>query len=185
MFIGKNVKLSHYHDTDGEKLANWQWNDDFLNLLTADVIHPFTAESWEKLFREGAESDENFEFTIRKVSDDQLIGFVNLSDISIRNRTANLGIGIPNAADQSQGFGSEALALILDYGFNNLNLHKIKLSVFDFNTAAIKAYTRVGFQKEGVSKQESFYNGHWVDLHHYAIFQDDWFEAHSNDETND
>lgn len=48
MFIGNNVKLSHYHEEDGKKLASWQWDEDFLTPLTSDMIHPYTAEDWEK-----------------------------------------------------------------------------------------------------------------------------------------
>lgn len=40
MFIGKKVKLSHYHDGDGKKFAEWQWDDAFNNPLSDDMIHP-------------------------------------------------------------------------------------------------------------------------------------------------
>lgn len=175
MFIGKNVKLSHYHEDDAKKLAEWQWDDDFINPLCNDMIHPYTPENWEKLFREAADSYERVEFTVRKIDDNRLIGFVDLLDISIRNHSCELGIGFPRKEDCSQGYGSETLDLILDYGFNNLNMHKIKLSVYPFNIGAIKAYTRAGFNKEGSSKDEVFYNGQWVDIDHYAIFQNDWY----------
>ena len=175
MFIGKNVKLSHYHETDGKDLASWQWDDDFVNPLASDMIHPYTAEDWEKLFRETSNSYENVEFTVRKVVDDSLIGFVDLSDISVRNHSCELGIGFPKKEDRSKGYGQETLSLILDYGFNNLNMHKIKLSVYPFNTGAVKAYTNAGFVKEGTSRNEVFYDGKWVNIDHYAIFQEDWF----------
>lgn len=175
MFIGKNVKLSHYYETDGKDLASWQWDDDFVNPLASDMIHPYTAEDWEKLFREASNSYENVEFTVRKVVDDSLIGFVGLSDISVRNHSCELGIGFPKKEDRSKGYGQETLSLILDYGFNNLNMHKIKLSVYPFNTGAVKAYTNAGFVKEGTSRNEVFYDGKWVNIDHYAIFQEDWF----------
>ncbi|GAP03026.1 acetyltransferase [Fructobacillus pseudoficulneus] len=177
MFIGKNVKLSHYHEGDGKDFADWQWDDAFINLLSDDVIHPFSAENWEKIFRNSANDNENVEFTVRKVVDDSLIGFVSLTNISVRNHSCELGIGFPKEEDRSKGYGQETLSLILDYGFNNLNMHKIKLSVFPFNTAAVKAYTKVGFIKEGTSKNEVFYDGKWVDSDHYAIFQEDWFAS--------
>lgn len=175
MFIGNNVKLSHYHENDGKDLASWQWDDDFINPLSDDMIHPYTAENWEKIFKEASKSYENVEFTVRKTNDNSLIGFVGLFDVNIRNHSCDLAIGFPKKEDRSKGYGSETLYLILDYGFNNLNMHKIKLSVYPFNAGAIKAYTKVGFVKEGTSKNEVFYDGQWVDIDHYAIFQDDWF----------
>lgn len=95
MFIGKNVKLSHYHEGDGKDFADWQWDDAFINLLSDDVIHPFSAENWEKIFRNSANDNENVEFTVRKVVDDSLIGFVSLTNISVRNHSCELGIGFP------------------------------------------------------------------------------------------
>ncbi|MEX0380189.1 GNAT family N-acetyltransferase [Leuconostoc sp. MS02] len=175
MFIGKNVKLSHYHENDGKNLADWQWDDNFINLLSSDMIHPYTAENWEKIFKNASNSYKNVEFTVRKISDDSLVGFVDLFDISVRNHSCELGIGFPKKEDRSKGYGTETLNLILDYGFNNLNMHKIKLSVYPFNISAIKAYTNAGFIKEGSAKDDIFYNGKWVDIDHYAIFQDDWY----------
>lgn len=113
---------------------------------TIPLIHPFTAADWEKIFTRSANSHDNVEFTVRKTSD-----------------------------DRGKGYGTELLNLILDYGFNNLNLHKIKLNVYPFNIGAIKAYTRVGFAKEATFKHEVFYNGQWVDTDRYAIFQADWY----------
>ncbi|GMA70072.1 acetyltransferase [Leuconostoc litchii] len=179
MFIGEKVKLSHYHEGDGQKLANWQWDDEFVNPLSDDMIHPYTAEDWENIFRRSSNSNENVEFTVRKTSDNALIGFVALFDLSIRNHNCELAIGFPKKEDRSQGYGSEAIQLILDYGFNNLNMHKIKLSVYSFNTIAIKSYQKNGFVKEGTLKNEVFYNGQWVDIDHYALFQKDWYNSHS------
>lgn len=175
MFIGQNVKLSHYHEGDGAQFAAKQWDDAFNNPLSTEMIHPFTAADWEKIFTRSANSHDNVEFTVRKTSDDRLIGFVGLFGISIRNHTAELALGILQSDDRGKGYGTELLHLILDYGFNNLNLHKIKLNVYPFNIGAIKAYTRVGFVKEATFKHEIFYNGQWVDTDRYAIFQADWY----------
>lgn len=175
MFKGTKVVLSHYHKQDGEKLADLQWSESFLSTLSDDMIHPFTPNDWEKQFTDTSDNNENVQFTIRKAYDDSLVGFVALFNINIRNHSIELAIGLPDPKDRSKGYGTEALNLILDYGFNNLNLHKIKLSVYPFNTGAIKAYTNVGFVKEGTSKNEVFYGGKWVDIDQYAIFQEDWF----------
>ena len=95
MFIGNNVKLSHYHENDGKDLASWQWDDDFINPLSDDMFHPYTAENWEKIFKEASKSYENVEFTVRKTNDNSLIGFVGLFDINIRNHSCDLAIGFP------------------------------------------------------------------------------------------
>uniref|UniRef100_UPI002362F8CD GNAT family N-acetyltransferase n=1 Tax=Leuconostoc mesenteroides TaxID=1245 RepID=UPI002362F8CD len=57
------------------------------------------------------------------------------------------------------------------------HMHKIKLTVYPFNTPAVKAYKKNGFTKEGTFKNEVFYDGKWVDIDHYAIFQNDWYTS--------
>lgn len=139
------------------------------------MIHPFTADDLEKIFKTSSHSNEHVEFTVRKISDDRLIGFVSLFDLNIRNHSCELGIGIAKSEDRAKGYGTEILNLILDYGFNNVNMHKIKLNVYPFNTGAIKAYTRVDFVKETTFKQEVFYNGQRIDIDQSVIFQNDWY----------
>jgi RimJ/RimL family protein N-acetyltransferase len=64
----------------------------------------------------------------------------------------------------NQGYGQEATRLLLDYGFNLLNLNSIMLGVFSFNQRAIKAYRRVGFREIGLRRQARIINGQKYDV---------------------
>ncbi len=84
-------------------------------------------ELLEKLSKEGNN------FAIVDIEGDRLIGNCSLMDINHINRTAELGIFIRDKDYWSKGFGREAINLLLDYGFNLLNLNNILLKVYSFN----------------------------------------------------
>ena len=72
--------------------------------------------------------------------------------------------------NHGKGYGSEALNLLIDYAFNNLNLHKVTLKVVDYNKQAIKLYEKKGFVKEGILKENILQNNEYLDVSIYSIF---------------
>jgi RimJ/RimL family protein N-acetyltransferase len=88
-------------------------------------------------------------FTIVTLEGDEPIGRCLLFDIDQVNRQATLGIFIGKQAYWGQGYGQDAIALLLDYGFNLLNLNNIMLGTVSFNERAINCYKKVGFKEIG------------------------------------
>lgn len=74
-------------------------------------------------------------------------------DISYKNRIGTVGIFIGDENNRSNGYGTEALKLLLDYGFNYLNLNNIMLAVKSFNERAIKCYEKVGFKENYIKNK--------------------------------
>lgn len=103
-------------------------------------------------------------FVIEDKSSDTAIGTCQLLNIDMRHRNAELQIRIGEDSHQGQGFGSEAVRLLCDFGFRDLNLHRIYLRVFTTNTRAISAYKKCGFKEEGVSQEAAFIDGAWVNV---------------------
>jgi RimJ/RimL family protein N-acetyltransferase len=77
-----------------------------------------------------------------------------------------------------KGYGSEAMRLMLDYGFGILNLHRIELDVFAFNERAIRAYEKLGFQKEGIKRDCLFYEYEYHDAIIMSILADEFKQIH-------
>ena len=92
-----------------------------------------------------------------------MIGTVGLVRYSPINRTATLGIFIGDKEYRNEGYGTEAIRLILDYGFNYLNLNNIKLDLMSFNERALKCYTKCGFKEYGRRRKCKFINGKYYD----------------------
>ena len=105
---------------------------------------------------------------------DQLIGNIALHRISIPYRQSGLGIVIGEKTCWSKGYGTEALNLMLRYGFDQLNLHRIYLTVLSFNARAIHTYEKVGFIKEGVFREHMYRNGKYHDVYYMGILEDEW-----------
>jgi len=106
--------------------------------------------------------------------EDRIIGEVALQDIDYVNRNSNIRIALFNQADFSKGFGTEALKLLLNYGFGVLNLHRIELNVFSYNARAIKAYEKLGFIQEGVQREVLFYNHEYHDSITMSILENEF-----------
>lgn len=105
-------------------------------------------------------------FTIYALPDYQPIGTVNLHQINHKHRKANMGIMIGEPAMRGRGLGTEAVELIVDFGFNALDLHSIWLTTYEFNAAARKAYARAGFREVGRRRQCRYHAGrYWDEIH--------------------
>ncbi|AYW46197.1 GNAT family N-acetyltransferase [Tetragenococcus koreensis] len=170
---GQKVYLAELREGDAQHFAEQQWDKMFIEGLSEDVFHPFQAADWQKMFGD-ASSNEQFNFTIRNVADDGLIGFVSLNDVLLKNRRAELGIGILSAKNRGKGYGKEALDLLLEFAFNHLGLHKVNLSVHAYNKGAITLYEKLGFVKEGTNRKAIFKDGFWMDQYNYGLLADEW-----------
>lgn len=89
---------------------------------------------------------------------------MQIAAINPVHRSAEIGIRIGNENNRGQGCGTEALRLALDFCWNDLNLNRVQLTVFEHNARAIGAYRAAGFRKEGRMPRAAFIGGDWVDL---------------------
>jgi diamine N-acetyltransferase len=105
-------------------------------------------------------------FTIYALPDYRPIGTINLHQINHVHRKANLGVMIAEPDLRGRGLGTEAVRLIVDYGFTAMNLHSIWLTTFEFNIAGRKAYARAGFKEVGRRRQSRYRAGRfWDEIH--------------------
>ncbi|CAG9621167.1 hypothetical protein BACCIP111883_01939 [Sutcliffiella rhizosphaerae] len=81
------------------------------------------------------------------------IGVTSLINIDTKNRNAECIIDIGDKKYWGKGYGTEALKLLIDYAFLELNLHRVSLRVFSFNEKAIHIYSKLGFEREALSEK--------------------------------
>ena len=118
-----------------------------------------TYEEW----LENTLKNNEFNFAIVDLENDELIGNCGIMNINQINRSAEVGIFIGDENKRSNGYGTESLRLLLDYGFNYLNLNNIHLGVKAFNERAIACYKKVGFKEYGRRREAYFLNGKYYD----------------------
>ena len=119
-------------------------------------------------------SETAFAFGIRPISSETLLGYADLDGIIWSQGVAWLSIGIGNPAQRGQGYGSEALQLLLGFAFGELNLRRVQLTVFSYNTGAIRLYERLGFQHEGVYREFLQRDGQLYDMLLYGLLRREW-----------
>ncbi len=105
---------------------------------------------------------------------DQPIGDLSMLEIDNQNRKAIVRISIFDSACWGSGFGTEAMSLLIDYGFNILNLNRIGLDVFAYNERGIKSYKKLGFKEEGRIRQDLFYDGEYHDSILMGVLKDEY-----------
>jgi len=151
--IGQKCYLSPLNIADAEKYTEWL-NDfevaRYLTIFSQQINLQKESEILNNMITKGMQI-----FAIVDKEKDQMIGNCSLFRIDHSDRKADLGIFIGDKKYWNKGYGSEAILLLLDYGFNILNLNNILLTLFDFNQRALKAYEKAGFKYIG-RRRESF-----------------------------
>ncbi len=107
-------------------------------------------------------------------------GIVSLVNIDYKNRNAECIIDIGEKEYWGKGYGAEGMKLLLDFAFNEMNLHRLALNVFSFNEKAIHLYKKLGFQIEGSSRESLFRDGKWHDVIQMGLLQQEYVELHKN-----
>jgi len=142
------------------------WLNDFDMLKLVDRrFRPHSSEwitQWYE--RHASGSQDSLLFTIIANDDARPVGNIALQDVDYRNRTAELGIYIGDPDARGKGFGTEAVRLMLGFGFNVLGLQNVMLRVFEYNQAAIHVYEKAGFREFGRRHQCQFMDGRFWDV---------------------
>jgi diamine N-acetyltransferase len=104
----------------------------------------------------------------------QHIGSVGFEHIEWVHRSAEFGIAIGEKTFWHQGYGTEAIRLMLKHGFETLNLNRIFLRVYENNPHAIKTYEKVGFVKEGIMRDAIYRNGCYINDLLMSMLRSEW-----------
>ncbi len=166
---GKQIFLSPFLKEDRLILFEWINNKELVEFNS--VYKPVSRESHDSWFENLPLRKDAVIFGVRTLFDEKLIGSCQLSSINNVTRNAELQIRIGDFSMMNKGLGTEAVKLLLDYGFNKLNLKRIYLHVFATNERAINAYKKCGFRKEGVLREAAYINGRHIDANIMGILK--------------
>ena len=176
MFRGEKIRLTPLRVSDAEAMSEWCTNEAFIRLYDSKFALPRTADSFRRELERDEIPHQEIDFAIRPLEADSLLGNIGLVDIEWSNRVAWLYIGLGDRSVWGKGIGSEAMRLFLTYVFNELNFHRIQLSVVSYNDAAIRMYERLGFVHEGVLREAGERDGKRYDLIVYGLLRREWVE---------
>lgn len=148
---GEKVYLSPICPEDAEQYCEWlnDWEVAKYLLIFREQL---SLERERSILNDMIKNNAQV-FAIVLQENDELIGNCSLFKINYHNRKAEAGIFIGNKEYWGKGYGSEALSLLVDYGFNILNLNNIMLETHSFNDRALKSYQKIGFRQIGRRRQ--------------------------------
>ena len=115
-------------------------------------------------------------YSIIDLEKNEQVGKCAFTDIDHLNQSGEIGIYIGNKDYWNKGYGTEALTLLLDYGFKALNFHNIQLKVYSFNERAIKSYEKIGFKTFGKRREALLGGKERYDIIHMDILYDEFYE---------
>jgi RimJ/RimL family protein N-acetyltransferase len=171
---GEQVYLAAVEEADMATISGWTKDSDYLRLYDSRAAGPRTIAEVTAEIKEAQGSKTGYIFGLRRLPDDLLIGLVELDGISWPHGTSFLSIGIGEARHRGHGYGREAMALLLRFAFDELNLYRVCLTVFAYNEAAIGLYEHLGFVREGTYREHLHRDGRRHDMILYGILRHEW-----------
>jgi RimJ/RimL family protein N-acetyltransferase len=176
--VGRHIILREYRESDFESIRAWV-NDPETTAYLSSIFDRVQTEPMTRNFFDQVLTNkiDAHMFVIARKKDERYLGQIDLRLGDRASRNAELGIIVPSQRDRGRGYGREAMELILAFGFDTLNLHKIWLRVFVDNDRAIALYRTLGFVHEGVLRDDLYRGGRYLDAMVMSILEAEWRDA--------
>ena len=175
MLKGKLVLLRPVRRSDIQHFLKW-YNDPEVTQYLAMYL-PMTEmaeEKWIERLADRATTDVIFLIEAIEGESTRPIGSTGLHGISPKNHNATFGIAVGEKEYWSRGYGTEAARLLVKYGFEQLNLHRIGSGAIAFNERSIRMHLRIGFREEGRQRDWIYKNGAYHDHVLFGLLKDEW-----------
>ncbi len=170
MIPGEKTTLRAMEKRDIELLRNLRNHPDMRrwhcsHMLVSDIEQ----EEW---YERSGTDQRNKIFMVDDLNGNT-VGYVQLRNIDYKNRSVEIGIHLGPEA-QGRGYGRDAFLLLMRFAFNEMNMHRVYLQVFDFNDRAIKLYEKLGFREEGRFRDVIFQEGRYYDIVQMSILESEF-----------
>jgi len=178
--IGQSVMLREYRRDDLPWIRQWVNDPTIVGHLSDIFLYPHALESTEAFLESMLEGHPDSRgFVIADPATEAYIGQVNLDSIDWKNRVGRIGIVIGSTEHMGRGYGTEAMKLLVDFAFREMNLNRLELEVYDFNERAIRSYLKCGFKEEGRLRERIYKNGRYWDVLQMGLLKTDWKAGHA------
>ena len=179
LFEGQDIRFGPIdYEKDPEIESKWTHNAEFMRLFEFEPARPMSAaivkKQYEKLEKRIEESKNLYHFTIRAKADDRLIGKATVLRVEWTNGNCAIRIGIGAAEDRRQGYGTQAMKMLLRFAFAELNMFRVTAYVPEYNEGAIALLKKFGFVEEVRRRQSLERDGRRWDLLVFGLLKDEW-----------
>lgn len=179
LLAGQLVSLTAVNpDTDAGTIARWSSDSQFWRLAHVTPAEPELARQRKQHIEERGLDLKSL--AIRTLADDRLIGLIGLYTVYWLHGEAFLGIHIGERDYWGKGYGTDAVRVLLRYGFEELNLRRVSLSFLEDNDRAMRSYEKCGFRLEGRERQAWAYDGRRWDEIYMGLLREEWSTMTNN-----
>lgn len=174
MITGEKVHIRKLTIDDAKKMLSLQnENRDFFEKFAMDRSSDFYTIEGQldriKIYEVDRKRDCDYHFGIFNNGENSLVGTINLFQV-LRGSLQSAFIGyFLDKKHNGKGFATEAVTLVLQYAFDDLQLHRVEAGVMPHNIGSIRVLEKSGFHKEGIAKSNVKINGKWEDHQVLAI----------------
>ncbi len=165
-------------DHDPEIESAWTNDSGFLHAASQKIAMPLSPavvkKQYENLEGKLDKERKSFYFTIRSKPAERLLGFAQFYDTEWAHGSASMQIAIGSPADRRQGFGSQAMRLLLQFAFDEANFHRLSAVIGADNPEALRFFQKFGFQQEVCRRKALQRAGKLYDLIHLGLLNAEW-----------
>lgn len=171
MIAGEHVILRAFEREDAERCYRWMNDPSIVRTLKTRYPIAFQTEmEWLDRAMHPAAGERHF--AIERKDDRTHIGNASIHDIDWVSRTAAFGLFIGEPSAWNRGFGSDAIRTLVRFAFDEMNLQKLRINVFDYNDRAKHVLLTQGFVQEGRLRREFYREGAYHDIVVLSVFRD-------------
>jgi len=163
-------------DVMAVQLFRWNQDTEWFRFLDTDPPRLFSEKKVKEFQEKELEKESSNElfFHIHTLEDDSLIGFVGLFDLFKHHGDSLVAIALGERDFWGKGYGTDAMKIMLRYAFYELNLRKVGLIVFEYNSRAIRSYEKIGFIPEGRIRGAILREGRRWDWLFMGLLREEW-----------
>ncbi|MFC6837172.1 GNAT family N-acetyltransferase [Halomarina ordinaria] len=132
---------------------------------------PINGEQEREWFEERASGDDQVSLLVCR--GEEVMGSISLHPHGELRVNAELGLFLAEEF-WGHGYGTEASRLLTDYAFRERRHHRVFARVFEGNEGSARVWEKLGFRHEATHRESAFLDGEYVDVHHYAVLEDEW-----------
>lgn len=170
MYTGKLVRLREMRGTDAPFFRDWLNVPETARAVNGGAPMPYTLEEEESFVRRfGGHNDNECHFAVETL-DGTLLGVCSYSGADWVSRNCLVGWFIGDPSMRGRGYGTDMILTLMDICFNELDMHKVSLNVFEYNTGAVRLYEKLGFVREGARRSAVYTQGRrWDDIRYSML----------------
>jgi RimJ/RimL family protein N-acetyltransferase len=174
LFRGSLVRLTALTTEDVPTLVLWYQDPKFLRFFDSRPAYPKTEAELKEWLEELRKDQNTFAFAVRPVEGNDLLGYLEVDGVDWQHGVCGMGIGFGDRANWGKGYGQEATELGLRYAFDELNMHRVTITVFGYNERSMALAKKLGFRQEGVFRERLQRDGKRYDMLLYGLLRREW-----------